>query len=220
MVIRDNVQRQQVIDTCLAMNRAGINQGMSGNVSIRTSGGCLITPSGVAYDSMLPEQIVALDTAGDIDTANTHASKPPSSEWRMHVDIYSRFADAGAVVHAHPPHATALACLNRGIPAFHYMVAIAGGRNIRCASYATFGSAELSINMLNALDGRFACLLANHGMICYGKDIDQALWRAIELEALAQQYLLALGVGEPVLLDDVQMAEVEARFAGYGRSSD
>ncbi len=203
--------RQKIVETCLAMNDAGINQGMSGNVSSRYGSGCLITSSGVPYERMGPKHIIRINAAGGY----TGVAKP-SSEWRMHVDIYSNFNAAGAVVHAHPPHSTALACLRRGIPAFHYMVAVAGGCNIRCADYATFGTPELSANMLAALESRSACLLANHGIICFGRDLEEAFWRAGEVESLAQQYLLSLNVGEPVLLDEQQMAEVLELFRTYG----
>ncbi len=194
------------------MNRRGINQGTSGNTSVRTGTGCLLTPSGVDYARLRPADIVEMDLDG-----NWSGAMKPSSEWRLHADIYRSFADAGAVVHAHPPHATALACLRRGIPAFHYMVAVAGGRDIRCAEYATFGTRELSDKMLRALDGRRACLLANHGIVSFGENLERALWRAEEVESLARQYLLSLGCGEPVLLRDDQMDEVLELFETYGR---
>lgn len=201
------------------MGRAGINQGTAGNVSVRAGNGCLITPSGVPYEAMTPGQVVRIDAGGRVQGSprSAAANLAPSSEWRMHADIYARFDAAGAVVHAHPPHATALACHGRGIPAFHYMVAVGGGPDIRCASYATFGTAALSRHMLDALEGRRACLLANHGMICFGADLDAALALAVEVETLARQYLLALTIGEPPRLDEAQMAEVLEKFRHYGR---
>ncbi len=207
-------RRRAIVDACLEMNRRGINQGMSGNISVRGGKGCLVTPSGVAYDALKPTDIVEMDLRG-----NWSGTLKPSSEWRLHVDIYRTFEAARAVVHAHPPHATALACLRRPIPAFHYMVAVAGGRDIRCAEYATFGTAELSNCMLRALEGRTACLLANHGIVCFGDSLERALWRAEEVESLARQYLLALSVGDPVMLDDAQMDEVIDLFRSYGRQS-
>jgi L-fuculose-phosphate aldolase len=207
-------RRRAIVDACLEMNRRGINQGMSGNISVRGGKGCLVTPSGVAYDALKPTDIVEMDLRG-----NWSGTLKPSSEWRLHVDIYRTFEAARAVVHAHPPHATALACLRRPIPAFHYMVAVAGGRDIRCAEYATFGTAELSQRMLRALEGRTACLLANHGIVCFGDSLERALWRAEEVESLARQYLLALSVGDPVMLDDAQMDEVIDLFRSYGRQS-
>lgn len=213
--------RRDIIAACLEMNRCGINQGKAGNVSVRSRRGCLITPSGVDYDRMTPGDVVEIDLQGNVRSTRARGDTAfvPSSEWRMHADIYARVAAAGAVVHAHPPHATALACSRRAIPAFHYMVAVAGGADIRCAEYATFGTAALSANMLEALDERSACLLANHGMICYGRDLREALWRAVEVESLAEQYLLSLGVGEPTILDEAQMAEVIERFKTYGKRS-
>jgi L-fuculose-phosphate aldolase len=208
-----------IIDACLEMNRVGINQGTAGNISIRTERGCMITPSGVDYAALTSASIVHIDLEGTVigRSAGKARELRPSSEWRMHADIYSSYEGAGAVVHAHPPHATALACNRRGIPPFHYMVAVAGGVDIRCADYATFGTSQLSLNMIKALRGRKACLLANHGMICFGDDLDDALGRAVEVEALARQYLLSLSIGVPTLLDDDQMSEVIERFRTYGK---
>ncbi len=196
------------------MNALGINRGTSGNLSVRIAGGLLITPSGVPYDSLRPGKIVAMQ----IDGSHTGAWEP-SSEWRLHRDIYRARENAGAVVHAHPGFATALACLRRGIPAFHYMIAVAGGSDIRCAPYATFGTQALSDGALQALDGRTACLLANHGMVCLGSDLAAALALAVEVEALAAQYWRACQLGAPKLLSKAQMAEVLDRFATYGTRS-
>jgi L-fuculose-phosphate aldolase len=206
--------REGLIKTCREMIRLGLNQGASGNVSLRAGDGFLITPSGLPYATMVPDQIVAMDLDGGY-----RGEWLPSSEWRMHFDLYRMRPEAGAVVHVHSPHATALACLRRGIPAFHYMVAVAGGADIRCADYATFGTAALSGSMLAAMEGRRACLLANHGQIAIGATLEAALWLAEEVEALARQYLLALAAGTPAILDADEMARVLARFASYGKQS-
>ena len=204
--------RRAIVESCRELIRCGLNRGTSGNASVRTAAGLLITPSGLAYDGMEPEQIVAMDLDG------RHCGDwLPSSEWRMHRDLYRARPEAGAVVHVHSTHATALACLRRGIPAFHYMVAVAGGANIRCADYATFGTAELSAAMLEAIEGRSACLLANHGQIAFGATLPCAVWRAAEVEALAEQYALACSLGAPVILGEDEMMRVVARFADYGR---
>lgn len=204
--------RQQLIDCALEMNRCGINQGTSGNLSIRCEDGMLITPSGVAYGRMKPEHIVFVDAAGGAE-----GSRKPSSEWRIHHDVYRSRPDAGAILHAHPTSCSALACLRRPIPAFHYMVAVAGGRDIRCAPYATFGSQALSDGALQAIEGRRACLLANHGLLCLAADLPAALVLAIEVEQLARAYLQCLSAGEPVILDDAEMERVVERFRGYGK---
>ncbi len=208
--IRDRLARG-IIETCLAMNAAGINQGSAGNVSARFDHGFLITPSGIAYDRLQPSDIVFVGLDGSPENG-----LKPSSEWRMHRDIYSASDDAQAVLHAHPTFATALACQRRGIPAFHYMVAVAGGNDIRCADYALFGTQELSDNMLQALADRRACLLGTHGMICYHDSLERALWLGIEVESLARQYWHTLQLGEPVLLDDTEMDAVLKKFASYG----
>ena len=206
-------ERRAIIAACLRMNAEGLNQGTSGNVSVRAPGGMLITPSGVPYAETDPAQIVfvAEDGAWSGDWR-------PSSEWRMHRDIYRPRPEAEAVVHVHSTCATALSCLRRGIPAFHYMVAAAGGRDIRCADYATFGSQELSDATIAALDGRRACLLANHGQIAFGPSLEQALWLAGEVEALARQLVAAESLGPPVILPDEEMDRVMARFRDYGSS--
>lgn len=203
---------QQIIESCLAMNREGINQGSAGNISVRNPDGFLITPSGVAYGKMKPDQMVQMDLDG-----NHVGPLKPSSEWRMHLDIYQYRPEAQAVVHAHPTFSTALSCLRRDIPAFHYMVAAAGGTDIRCADYALFGTQALSDAMLAALQDRRACLLGTHGMICFHDNLEKALKLAIEVEALAKQYWHACQMGEPVILSDEQMAEVLVQFGGYGQ---
>ena len=203
---------QQIIDTCLAMNAQGINQGSAGNVSVRTGDGFLITPSGLSYDKLTPGDIVYIGMDGSHEGLLT-----PSSEWRMHLDIYAARPEAGAVIHAHSTFATSLSCLRKEIPAFHYMVAVAGGRNIRCSNYALFGTQDLSDTMLKALEDRRACLLGTHGMICFHDNLDKTLWLAVEVETLAKQYWHACQAGVPVLLSDVQMVEALEKFKSYGK---
>ena len=206
---------QQVIDTCLAMDARGINQASAGNISVRCEEGILITPSGLSYDRLKPEDIVLMQMDG-----STSSALIPSSEWRMHRDIYERFPEATAVLHAHSNFATTLACLRIEIPAFHYMIAVAGGNNIRCADYALFGTQQLSDNMLEALQDRRACLLGTHGMICYHDNLDKALQLAIEVESLAQQYWYARQAGNPVILSDEEMQQVLNKFSSYGKQPD
>lgn len=204
-----------VVETARAMAALGLNQGTSGNVSARCGTGFLITPSGLGYDAMTGEQIVRMAFDG-----TWQGGLAPSSEWRFHRDILANRAEFGAVVHAHPVNATALAVHGRGIGAFHYMVAIAGGPDIRCAPYATFGTQALSDHVLEALHERKACLMAHHGLIACGADLAEALKIAVEVETLAAQYLAALAVGEPPVLAEDEMAHVIEKFrAGYGYAS-
>ena len=207
--------RQALVDTARAMNRSGINQGTSGNLSLRSGDGLLITPSGLAYDALRPEDIVELAADGSFD-----GPQRPSSEWRIHRDVYRQRPDAQAILHAHPVHCTALACLRRGIPAFHYMVAVAGGRDIRCSDYATFGTQALSDHALAALKDRRACLMANHGLLCLAQSLDGALALAIEIESLARSYLQCLAAGEAVLLPDDEMDRVLEKFKTYGATAE
>lgn len=204
-------RRQQLIATAIELNTSGINQGTSGNVSVRVEGGLLITPSGMTYPSLTPENIVLMDLEGQ-----TSSHRLPSSEWRFHVDIYQQRNDVQAIVHTHSVYATALACLEKSIPAFHYMVAMAGGKDIRCAPYATYGTQALSDFALAALDNRKACLLAHHGVIAIGADLQRAFALASEVEILAQQYIAALSVGEPTILSDKEMEVVMDKFSNYG----
>ena len=207
--------RKAVIAIARKLEPLGINRGTSGNVSVRAGGGLLVTPSGVPYDALAPGQVVWMDMDGRYE-----GDWLPSSEWRFHCDILRKRPDLNAVVHTHAVHSTALACHGRGIPSFHYMVAAAGGRDIRCAPYATFGTAELSTNALRALDGRRACLLANHGLIACGYTLCAALALAVEVETLAAMYLKALEIGEPVELDDAEMQNILKKFATYGQTPD
>jgi len=208
----ETMLREEIIATALRMIAVGLNRGTSGNVSARIAGGFLVTPSGLAYESTRPEDIVAVAQDG-----SARGARLPSSEWRFHRDIYAARPEVTAIVHAHSPFATTLACLGRSIPAFHYMIAVGGGSDIRCAPYATFGTQELSDYALNALEGRKACLLANHGMIALGVSLAQALALAVEVEALAEQYWRALQIGEPNLLPDAEMAVVLEKFRTYGQ---
>lgn len=203
--------RRELIDAALAMNAAGINRGTSGNLSLRDGDGMLITPSGVRYEALTPGGMVRVHANGEPE-----GRFRPSSEWRIHHDIYRARPEVQAVLHAHPVNCSALACLRRPIPAFHYMVAVAGGRDIRCAPYATFGSQELSDHVLTSLNGRKACLMANHGLICVGKSPEKVLSLAVEIENLAKTYIHALSVGEPTLLDDEEMDRVLEKFKTYG----
>ncbi|PIV88905.1 MAG: class II aldolase [Hydrogenophilales bacterium CG17_big_fil_post_rev_8_21_14_2_50_63_12] len=202
---------EQVAETTRRSVVLGLNQGTSGNVSARSTEGFLITPSGHDMTRIGAADIVPVDRDG-----NVPAGLAPSSEWRFHRDLYAAFPEAQAVVHAHSPFAVALACLRRDIPPFHYMVAMAGGTDIRCAAYATFGTQALSAAVLAALRGRRACLMANHGLLAWGRSLNGALALAQEVEALCGQYLRASQVGEPVLLTAAEMAEVLEKFKGYG----
>lgn len=209
--LKDRALRQAIIDTCLEMNASGINQGTSGNISARNDAGFLITPSGVPYAEMTPEQIVQVDLDGGY-----YGDWLPSSEWRLHFDVYAGREEAQAVVHTHSTYATALSALRRDVPAFHYMIGVTGGPFLRCSDYATFGTQALSDTMMVALEGRKACLLANHGMVCFGPTLAKALWLAGEVEALCKQYFIACQAGDPVILDDAEMERVLARFRTYG----
>ena len=209
--------RRQLIECAQAMNARGLNKGCAGNLSLRQGDGFLITPSGLPYGEMTPKDIVSMNFDGTWRCSNRE--RRPSSEWRFHRDILKARPEFDAVLHCHSRHATALACQRKGIPAFHYMVAVAGGDSIACAPYATFGSAALSRLALKALTGRKACLLANHGMIACGKDLAAALALAEEVEELAPQYLAALAAGKPKILNRTEMAAVLRKFAasnGYG----
>lgn len=189
----------------------GLNQGTSGNVSARSEAGFWITPSGRDMTELTGRDMVPMTLDGQAPEG-----LKPSSEWRFHRDIYAAFPEARAVVHAHSPFAVALACLRRGLPPFHYMVAMAGGTDIRCAAYATFGTQALSDAVIAALQDRRACLMANHGLVAWGRSLNAALALAVEVEALCGQYLRACQAGAPVLLTDKEMAGVMERFKDYG----
>lgn len=204
-----------IVSAARAMGPLGLNQGTSGNVSVRLDDGLLITPSGRPYESMEPCDVVALGMDGSF----SHRLAP-SSEWRFHRDILLARPEIGAVVHAHPTYCTAFAMCRTEIPAVHYMVAAVGGPTIRCSGYAPYGTAELSGLALEALAGRTGCLLANHGMIATGPTLDKAMWLAVEMEALCRQYAVALQVGRPVVLPDDEIERIVERFRGYGLSAE
>jgi len=208
--------RQALIDAALRMQAAGLNRGTAGNLSLRVGesagAGFLITPTGMPYDALEVEDIVRVRLDGSCE-----GRRQPSSEWRFHRDLYAGRPDAGAILHAHSPFATSLACLRHDVPPFHYMIARFGGDNVRCAAYATFGTQALSDAVLLAIADRRACLLANHGMLVVGDDLQQALDLGVEFEALCEQYWRACQLGQPVLLDAAEMSIVLARFAAYGQ---
>ena len=204
--------REQIVAACRQLDSSGLNRGTSGNASCREGEHFLITPTGVPVDEITPSKIVALDFDGKVIGIGK-----PSSEWQFHAAIYRARPEINAVVHTHAPHATALACLREDLPPFHYMIAIAGGDSVRCAPYALFGTDTLSHHAVAALADRKACLLANHGMITLGRDLDEAMAVAIELESLCQQYLIARQVGRPVLLSEEEMRAVIERFKSYGK---
>lgn len=246
----EDAARQAIVDTCLRMGALGLNTGRAGNVSMRwhrggpLGAGMLVTPAATPYESMSADDIVWMPlaagdeaavpgaamqpgTAQDADEGVAPSGRPakrPSSEWRMHRDLYLARDEAGAVVHVHSPAATALACLPRvqreGIPAFHYMVAVAGGADIRCAPYRIFGSEELSQVAVEALHDRRACLLANHGTVAFGPTLAAALELSNEVESLARMYAMALQLGEPAILPAEEMARVQALFASYRPTQD
>ncbi|MDR0441498.1 MAG: class II aldolase/adducin family protein [Candidatus Accumulibacter sp.] len=211
--------RRRLIETARRMAPANLNRGAAGNLSarVRENGedGYLITPSGMDYDDLSPADIVFMRLDGA-----PRGCRKPSSEWRFHHDIYAQRPEAGAILHAHAPFAASLSCLRRDIPPFHYMIARFGGDTIRCAGYATFGTQALSDNALAALRGRCACLLANHGMLVFGKTPERAFALAVEFEALCEQYWRASLLGEPALLPPDEMQVVLAKFAGYGQQDE
>lgn len=231
----EDAARRALIDTAIAMNDAGINQGKAGNVSLRwpRSGadGFLVTPSALPYAETGVDDIVWVCLArheggrdgkregGAVTEPVFDGQRKPSSEWRFHHDILAARPELDSVLHTHGVHCAALACRAKvqaeGIPAFHYMVAVAGGNSIRCAPYATFGTQALSAHAIGALQGRTACLLANHGLIATGKSLEAALALAIEVEALARMYESLLASGDAVILGDAEMDEVLERFANY-----
>ena len=208
--------RKQIIETAIAFNTSGLSVGTSGNLSVRTPQGYLITPTGIPYIQLKEADIVEMDLKGNI----IHGDLKPSSEWQFHQGIYQAREEINAIVHIHSDYATGIACTRQDIPAFHYMVAKAGGDSIRCAEYATFGSEALSENAVKALEDRRACLLANHGMIILGEDLDSAYKLAEEVENIAKHYWISKQSGEPVLLDEKEMELNIEKFRIYGKQSD
>lgn len=208
-----SAQRRALVRCARALHRSGLSHGSSGNLSVRTKGGFVITPTGIGFEALAPEQLVELNEEG--------APKPeqlrPSSEWRFHRDLYRAQPDVNAIVHVHSPYATALACARRAIPAFHYMLAAAGGDSIPCAPYATFGTQALSDAIINTLNGRRACLLANHGSVATGENLQKARDLAQEVEFLAKVYLLTQQIGGSELLTGEEMRVVLEKFTRYGQ---
>jgi L-fuculose-phosphate aldolase len=206
--------REEIVAVAQAIDKAGFCPSKSGNVSARFGDGFLTTPSGLPYARTKPEDLIYLALDGTV----LSGSRKPSSEWPFHVAIYKARPDAQAIVHTHSPRATALSCARRGIPAFHYMIALCGGADVRCADYATFGSPELAANAVRALESRKAVLLANHGVIALGASLAGAHTIVAEVENLAGQYLDLLASGlEPVILGEAEMVRVSAKFADYGK---
>lgn len=208
--------REQLLHISQQLVSLGLNRGTSGNVSLRVNNeagqsGILITPSGLPVDKLSPDDMVWMDFSGQ-----PTGIRQPSSEWRFHLDILKNKPEVNAVVHTHSMFASTLSTFRRDIPAFHYMIALAGGDSIRCAPYALFGSQQLSDNAILALQDRKACLLANHGMIAVGETLEKALSITVEVETLCEQYLHALQVGEPHILTEQEMLEVQENFKGYG----
>ncbi len=209
--------RETLVAACREMNATGINQGTSGNISVRFGERMLITPSAIPCDRLEPEMIASMHLADD--GGSWEGPLKPSSEWRFHRSLLAAREDAEAVVHAHPTFATALAISRREIPSCHYMVAAFGGNSVRCSGYATFGTDDLAGLALEAIEGRTACLLANHGMIVLGESLAKAMWRAVELEAIARQYVFSLMIGGPVLLSEQAIEETLRGFSSYGVQS-
>ena len=207
--------RKDLIAACLEMNALGLSQGTSGNISVQYADRMLISPSATPYTKMTPEMVAALDLSDDMPERWEGPLKP-STEWRFHWLVMKHREDITAVVHAHPPYATALSILRKPIPSCHYMIAAFGGMDVRVADYATFGTVELAYHVVAALEGRTACLMANHGMVAAGVGLEQAMWRAGELEAIACQYHLSLQSGKPHLLSEEQIEETKRMFKGYG----
>lgn len=207
--------REQIVVAARSMNAKGINQGTSGNISVRCGEDILITPTSLDYDLMQPEDIVRMRPDGSAE-----GRMKQSSEWPFHRDLMAGRPDFNAIVHAHPTHCTALSIMGKGIPAIHYMIAVFGGPSIRCAPYATFGSDELSRHAVDAIKDRKACLLGHHGVIVGGDSLKQAMWLAEELETLASQYVICLQLGEPPLLPDAEIENVIRKIkGGYGGAS-
>jgi L-fuculose-phosphate aldolase len=204
--------RSELVRITKKLDEQGLNRGTSGNASVRYGEGMLITPSGMGAEGLGEDDIVFMKMDGTV-----RGRWQPSSEWLFHRDIFAQREEVGAIVHTHSIASTALACLRKDIPPFHYMIALIGGDNIRCAEYATFGTQALSDNALSALRGRKACLLANHGMIAAGENLDEAYKVAVEVETLSEMYLRALQVSEPVLLSPREFQDAQRRFGAYGK---
>jgi L-fuculose-phosphate aldolase len=205
--------RDDLVTVAKRMSALGLTPGMSGNVSVRTSQGMLITPSGMPYADLVPDDVVDIKHDGRI----TPGQRTPSTEWQLHRDILGARQDVAAIVHTHSLYCTSISTLRRPIPAIHYMVVLAGTDDIPCAEYATFGSAQLALNAVTALRGGNACLLANHGMVALGRSLTEALRLAAEVETIAGQYWHAAQIGTPHVLDAQELQRVRATFAEYGQ---
>ena len=210
-------QRNQIIEFSLKLNSTNLSPLRSGNISLRAKeddkDGYLITPSGKKYDSLKSENIIFMGL--NEEPENNDSGNKPSSEWRFHRDIYLNKKDAQAIVHAHSPHATAVSSHGKSVPPFHYMIALAGGEDIKCSEYATFGTKELSDNVINALTNRRACLMSNHGQVAFGKNLEEAFELAQEIENICQQYIIALKIGEPKILSFEEMKKVLDKAKNY-----
>jgi L-fuculose-phosphate aldolase len=207
--------RCTVIETALSMSRSGLSPGRSGNVSCRFKDGMLITPSGMAYEQIEPKDIVFVKEDGSVPGKQ----RKPSSEWHFHLAAYAARPDRHAMVHTHSLHATVLSCAHKPIPAFHYMVAAAGGKDIPCVPYATFGTQELAHHVASGLKERDACLMANHGLVTIGDTLASALELAFEVEVLAEQYFKVLLLNAPYILSDAEMALMVEKFKSYGQKA-
>ena len=210
-------QRNKIIEYSLKLNSTNLSPLRSGNISLRTNeddkDGYLITPSGKKYETLKPEDIVFMGLNSEVE--NNDSANKPSSEWRFHRDIYINKKDAQAIVHAHSPHATAVSSHGKSIPPFHYMIALAGGEDIKCAEYATFGTEDLSKNIIKALEKRTACLMSNHGQVAFGKNLEEAFELAQEIENICQQYIIALKIGQPKILSFEEMKKVLVKAKNY-----
>jgi L-fuculose-phosphate aldolase len=205
--------RQALVEAGAASVARGLNHGASGNLSAKMPGGFLITPTGMACDGLTADDLVAIS----LDDGAATGHRAPSSEWRLHRDLYLARPDLGAIVHAHPPFSTTIACLREDLPAVHYMLAVTGSDRVRCSDYATYGTEALSRAAVTAMGAGRACLLANHGLVTAGADLAEALRVALEVETVAEYWWRARAVGTPVLLTSEQMADALERFRSYGR---
>jgi L-fuculose-phosphate aldolase len=210
----EDIIRRSIIESCRAMNASGLNQGTSGNISVRYGESMLISPSSIPYDEVTADMIASMPITGERGVYD--GPKVPSVEWPFHLDIMRSRPDVNAVVHTHAPFSTILAIARKPIPACHYMIAAFGGNDVRVADYARYGTQDLSDSVLRALEGRTACLMANHGMLACGDSLKKAMWRAVELETIAKQYYHSLLIGGPALLPDEEIAGVVSAFSGYG----
>ncbi|MDG2252284.1 MAG: class II aldolase/adducin family protein [Methylophilaceae bacterium] len=217
MMKKEMLLRKSLFQSSLLLNRKGLNHGATGNLSCRNDNGFIITPSGVSLENLDSNSMVEIGFNGEI--INSKSNYKPSSEWLFHRDIYAAKDDIHAIVHTHSVFSSTLSVIGESIPPFHYMIAVAGGDSIRCSDYALFGSQELSNNIIIAMEQRKACLISNHGMIAIGKDLNEAINIAIEVEHLAQVYVQAKMIGTPKLLNDNQMLEVIDKFKNYGEWS-